>query len=262
MAINDGSGSGSDGALAGSVCVVVGASTGIGRATAARLVADGAAVVVMMARGAARLRQAAASVGGTSVAVPVDIADPAAVRAAFAEIGERWGRVDALFNVAGVSRLGRLGELSDEDIAYVFAINLLGPIYTARAVLPLMQDGGGTIVNVSSEATLDAMPGGILYGTSKAGLNAFTTMMTRELRGTGIRFCLCILGHTEGTAFRDNFTGPSWERARSAMQEDGYYRRVAGAAGMSVDEVAEALAFVAARPMRQMIDVVHVRAAG
>jgi meso-butanediol dehydrogenase/(S,S)-butanediol dehydrogenase/diacetyl reductase len=247
-------------ALTGKVCAVVGASAGIGRATARRLAADGA-MVVMIARGEQRLTEAAREVGPAAVPFVADTSDPQSVRATFAAIGNRFGHLDILINVAGVARLTLIEDATDDDVDYVMRTNLFGPLYTTRAAIPLMRrTAGGVIVNVSSEATTDAMPYNTLYGISKAGLNALSTLMNHELRETGIRVCLCVAGRTSGTAFADNFTPEQWAVARAAAQASGYYARVAGSVAMTPDEVADALAFVVSRPVNQMLDVVHVRA--
>jgi NAD(P)-dependent dehydrogenase (short-subunit alcohol dehydrogenase family) len=240
--------------------VIAGASAGIGRATATRFAAAGA-TVVMLARGKERLAEAADSVGSSAVPIVTDVAEPDSVRAAFAEITDRLGRVDVLLNVAGVTRVRWFEDATDEDIAHVMGINLLGPMYTTRAAIPLLDAaGGGVIVNVSSEITLDAMPMMVLYGTSKAGLEAFTKTMNRELRDRGIRVCTCVVGSTI-TSFSDNFSTEDLVTAHPVWMADGYIGRVAGTQPMEAEDVAEALFFQATRPPRQMLDVMHVRAA-
>jgi NAD(P)-dependent dehydrogenase (short-subunit alcohol dehydrogenase family) len=246
------------GVLDDKVCVVAGGSAGIGLATA-RLFAARGATIVMLARGGVRLGEAAASVGPNAVPVVADISDPDDVRRAFEIIAERFGRVDVLLNVAAVARVRWLEEATDEDIAHVIGVNLLGPIYTVRAAIPLMPPGS-VIVNVSSEITLDAMPMMTLYGTSKAGLEAFSRLMNRELRPREIRVCTCVAGSTSGTAFGENFAEGDLETAGPAWAEDGFIGRIAGTQPMAVDDVAEALLFQVTRPPSQMLDVMHVRA--
>jgi NAD(P)-dependent dehydrogenase (short-subunit alcohol dehydrogenase family) len=216
----------------------------------------------MIARREARLKEAAAEVGAAATPLLMDVSDPASVRSAFAAIEASFGRLDVLINVAGVTRLTLIEDATDEDIDYVMRINLLGPIYTARAASPLMRRmGGGTIVNVSSEIGTDAMPFNTLYGASKGGLNALTSMLNRELRDAAIRVCLCVVGRTSGTAFSDNFSAEQWAIARTRAEQEGYYARVAGTTAMTPGEVADALVFMVTRPASQMMDVLHIRAA-
>jgi NAD(P)-dependent dehydrogenase (short-subunit alcohol dehydrogenase family) len=244
--------------LEGKVIVVVGASAGIGLAAARTCAREGASVV-MLARGKERLDAAAAEVGEQALPIACDIAQPDSVRAAFAMIADRHGKLDALLNVAGVARIRRIEEASDDDIAFVFGTNLLGPIYTTRAAIPLMRvAGGGDIVNVSSEITDDYMPRMVLYGASKGGLDTFSRMMVHELKVDNIRVSRYVSGSVGGTAFGDNFAEGEVEGVWEEWDASGYLTRVAGP-GMDPDWMAEAIVFAISRPRGQMIDVIHVR---
>lgn len=144
-----------EGKCSGKVVVVSGASTGVGRALAKRFAEDGA-TVVMFARRKDRLDDAAAEIGEQAIPIPTDITSSASVRAAFEEIAHRFERVDVLVNMAGVTRVRHIEEASDDDIAISVGTNLIGPMYTIRSAVPLLKAaGGGDIVNVSSEITLD-----------------------------------------------------------------------------------------------------------
>ncbi len=245
------------GQLEGKVVVVAGASAGIGFAAARRCAAEGADVV-MLARGQERLDTAAATVGARAVGIACDITDPDSVRAAFAQVTARFGRVDALFNVAGVARIRRIEEATDADIAFVFGVNLLGPIYTTRAAIPLMRAAGaGDILNVSSEIVDDFMPRMVLYGASKGGLDVFTKMMVHELKEDNIRMVRFTSGSV-ATSFGDNFAPGEVEAVWPEWDASGYLVRVAGP-GMDPDWMAEAMVFAITRPRGQMIDVIHVR---
>ncbi len=244
--------------LAGKVVVVAGASAGIGLAAARRCAQEGADVV-MLARGQQRLAAAAAEVGDRAVPITCDIVDPGSVRAAFADIEQRFGKVDALLNVAGVARIRRIEDSTDDDIAFVFGVNLLGPIYTTRAAIPLMRAAGaGDIVNVSSEIVDDYMPRMVLYGASKGGLDTFSKMMVHELKADNIRVSRYTSGSVGGTSFGDNFGEGEIEAVWSEWDQSGYMTRVAGP-GMDPDWMADAIVFTITRPRGQMIDVIHVR---
>jgi NADP-dependent 3-hydroxy acid dehydrogenase YdfG len=240
------------------VVVVAGASAGIGLAAAKACAAEGAHVV-MLARGRERLDIAAAEVGKRAVTIVCDIAQPDSVRAAFAEVATRFGRVDALLNVAGVARVRRIEDASDDDIAFVMGVNLLGPIYTTRAAVPLMRAaGGGDIVNVSSEIVGEYMPQMVLYGASKGGLDSFSQMMVHELKADNIRVVRYTSGSVAETAFGDNFAPGDMERVWAEWEASGYLSRVAGP-GMDPAWMADAIVFAITRPRAQMIDVIHVR---
>ncbi len=244
--------------LDGRVVVVVGASSGIGLA-AATLCASEGADVVMLARGRDRLEKEANALRATPVIC--DVADPASVRNAFGRIDEAFSRVDALLNVAGVARVRRIEDATDEDIAYVMGVNLLGPIYTTRAAIPLLRKaGGGDIVNVTSEITSDYLPSMVLYGASKGGLDHFSRMMVHELKEDRIRVSNYVSG-TVTSDFGSNFAPEEVEAAFPAWDASGYLTRVAGP-GQDPAWMAEALVFILTRPAGQMIDVVHVRSFG
>lgn len=249
------------GKLNGKVVAVVGASAGIGLAVARSCVEQGAEVV-MLARGADRLNAAAADLGERAIPIVCDITDPGSVRDAFSAIADRLGRVDALLNIAGVTRVRRIEDASDDDIAFVMGVNLLGPIYTTRAAVPLLRAaGGGDIVFVSSEIVDDYLPRMVLYGASKGGLETFSRMMTHELKQDGIRVTRFTSGTVAGTAFGDNFEPDVIAAAYPEWEASGYLDRVAGP-GMDPVWMADAMLFVITRPRGQMIDVVHVRSFG
>ena len=251
---------GTDGRLAGRIVAVAGASSGIGLATARLCAAEGASVA-MLARGRDRLEAEAAAIGDAAMPLVCDISQPDDVRHAFGAIDERFGTLDALLHIAGVSRIRRLEDATDDDIAYVVGINLLGPMYTTRAAVPLLRKaGGGDIVFVSSEITDDYLPYMVLYGSSKGGLETFARMMGHELKDDGIRVCTYVAGST-ATDFGANFEPDEIAQAYPAWEQSGYLTRVAGPP-MDPDWMAEAFVFQLTRPPGQVIDVIHVRSFG
>jgi NADP-dependent 3-hydroxy acid dehydrogenase YdfG len=244
--------------LQGKVVVVAGASAGIGLAASVACAREGADVV-MLARGAERLETARAHVGERAVPIVCDIVSPDSVRHAFDQIATRFAKVDALLNVAGVARIRRIEHATDDDVAFVMGVNLLGPIYTTRSAIPLMRAAGaGDIVNVSSEIVDDYMPQMVLYGASKGGLDTFTKMMVHELKTDNIRVTRYTSGSVGGTSFGDNFGPGEVERVWAEWDASGYLTRVAGP-GMDAAWMAEAIVFTLTRPRGQMIDVIHVR---
>jgi NAD(P)-dependent dehydrogenase (short-subunit alcohol dehydrogenase family) len=234
----------------------VGASAGMGLATAQLCAAEGAQVV-MLARGKERLEQEASALGAT--AIVCDVMDPSSVRGAFAQIGAKFGRLNALLNVAGVARIRRIEDATDEDIQYVMGINLLGPMYTTRSAIPLMRAaGGGDIINVSSEITTDFfLPYMALYGTSKGGLDAFSRSMVHELKADRIRVGNVVSG-SFATDFAANFPMDEMMAAYPEWEASGYMTRIAGPP-QDAAWMAEAILFQLTRPAGQMIDVIHVR---
>ena len=175
----------------GKVALVTGASRGIGRSIALALAAAGYAVVVNFAsrRGDADATTAAITAGGgTAVALQADVSDAAAVARMFAAVDERFGRLDALVNNAGIGRrVDRLTDIDDETWRRTLAVNLDGAFFCMRAAIPRLQAaGGGRIVNISSGAARTGGAIGAHYAASKAGMLALTAKAARELAREGI----------------------------------------------------------------------------
>lgn len=173
--------------------IVTGAGSGIGRATAQRMAAEGARVIVTDLL-PARVEETVSLIraaGGSAVGVPGDITDPGVVDAVVAA-GD--GRVDVLVNNAGImDGFLPVGEVDDATWARVLDVNLTAPMRTTRAVLPLMlAAGSGSIVNVASEASLRAGAAGSAYTASKHGLIGLTRSTAVLYRAAGIR-CNAVL---------------------------------------------------------------------
>jgi NAD(P)-dependent dehydrogenase (short-subunit alcohol dehydrogenase family) len=247
--------------LDGKVVVISGASMGVGKATAERCAADGA-TVVLLARRKLLLDEIAETIGTNAVPIATDVTCSTQVRAAFEQVAQQFGRIDVLVNSAGASRIRLIEEASDEDIAVTVSTNLLAPIYTTRAAIPLLRAaGGGDIMNISSEITLDHLPMMTLYAATKHGLNGFTEAMSKELRKDSIRVTLVILGAVDDTGIHENFAPGDIERAWPIWEADGYLTRMSGTQRLTPPTVAAVLHDVLTRPRELMIDVIHVRPA-
>lgn len=169
----------------GAVCIVTGASSGIGAAPARRLSALGAKVV-LAARRADRLQALAAELPG-SLTVPTDVTMPGRVRQLIARTVETYGRVDALVNNAGQGLHVPLQELDPVDLRAVFELNVIAPLTGMQAVLPAMRAGsGGAIVNVSSATSLRVFPGLGGYAATKAALNMLSQVGRIEFADAGV----------------------------------------------------------------------------
>ncbi len=182
---------GSEIRLDGQVALVTGGGRGIGRAMAIALSAAGAAVAVC-ARTASQLADTVTLIeerGGRALAIPADMTDRTAVEAMVKRIERELGPIDLLVNNAGVSgTVGPIAETDPDAWWEVLMINLRGPLYCSRAVLPSMiRRGRGRIVNVSSGAGFQAWPMVSAYSVSKAALFRLAENLAEETREQGIQ---------------------------------------------------------------------------
>jgi short-subunit dehydrogenase len=179
----------------GAVALVTGASSGIGRALATRLVGRGARV---FAQG--RDERALAAVDGATPVV-ADLAQPCAPQRVAGQVLDAAGRVDLLVNNAGTGWAGPLPLLSPATADEVLAVNLRAPIQLTRALLPgMLERSGGRLVFVTSIAARLGVREEAVYAAAKAGLDVFAESLRLELAGTGIGVTAVVPGVVE-TAF-------------------------------------------------------------
>ncbi|MBC8030191.1 MAG: SDR family oxidoreductase [Pyrinomonadaceae bacterium] len=172
------------------VAVVTGAATGIGRALAARLAEEGARLCLAdINKGALDVVAHALRAKGTDVAAhAVDVADRRQVEALSRNAVEHYGRVDLLFNNAGVALCGDVEEVSLADIEWVMGINFWGMVYGVKYFLPILkQQEKAYIVNLSSVFGMIAPPGQATYSASKFAVRGFTEALRHELAGTSVQ---------------------------------------------------------------------------
>ncbi|MFP5078566.1 SDR family oxidoreductase [Rhizobium sp. YIM 134829] len=179
---------------------ITGVSSGLGRHMAEQLLARGDRVI-----GTVRREAAVADLGERyperfSVA-PLELGDASSIRQAVETVWERAGRIDCVVGNAGYGLFGAAGELTDSQIDDQIAINLLGSIQLIRAVLPKLRDqGGGRIVQLSSEGGQIAYPSFSLYHATKWGIEGFIEAVAQEVAPFGIDFLIVEPGPT-GTNF-------------------------------------------------------------
>jgi short-subunit dehydrogenase len=171
--------------------VITGAARGIGRAIAARLVAEGASVVVADVDGAAA-DQAAQALGSAAQAVCLDVTQQAAVEARVAEL-EATGPIDVWINNAGIMSLGPFLAQSPARDAAQRAVNLDGVAFGMRAVLPrMLARGRGHIVNIASAAGRVGTPHAAMYSATKFAVIGLTEAVRREHEGSGVLFTVVL----------------------------------------------------------------------
>jgi 3-oxoacyl-[acyl-carrier protein] reductase len=180
--------------LAGKIALVTGGATGIGRATVLALAREGAAVAINYSKSAAEAKETARlaeQAGVAALPVQADVSREPQVRAMVEQVARELGGLDCLVNSAGWTQRvphHRLDDLTDEIWDRALAINLRGPFYCARAVVPhLERRGGGAIVNITSVAGLTGTGSSMAYAASKAGLETLTRSLARALAASHIR---------------------------------------------------------------------------
>jgi NADP-dependent 3-hydroxy acid dehydrogenase YdfG len=227
--------------LTGKRAIVTGASSGIGRATAAALAAAG----VRVAGGARRVERLE-----SEVALELDVTDPASAERFVADAVGRLGGLDILVNNAGLA-LGRapFDESSEEDEASVLDVNVAGLIRMTRLCLPHFADWGH-IVNMGSVAGRQAYENGALYVTSKFAERGFTYALREDLLGRPIRLTTVDPGLVETDFSLVRFRGDE-EKAAAV------YR---GVDAMQPEDIADCILFALTRPWHVNVDEIVVKA--
>lgn len=176
--------------LSEKIVLITGGSRGLGFATALEFARNGAQVVIT-GRGQEALDDAVARAAGEDVvleAIRGDVSDEDDCRRTVAEVLSRHGRIDVLFNNAGVLFAGTTWETSADVWDLTMAVNVRGTWLMSRAVIPhMLERGRGAIINNSSVLGIKACPGAAAYNTSKGAINQLTRSMALELAGTGVR---------------------------------------------------------------------------
>jgi 2-hydroxycyclohexanecarboxyl-CoA dehydrogenase len=171
------------------IAIVTGAASGIGRATAMRLAAEGAAVVIadVNEQGAGAVAKSISEGGGRALALHVDVTDAPGVRAMTEQAITAFGKIDILVSNAGWDRAGPFADTDEELWDRVIAINYRGHLATCHAALPYMRErGGGRIITVASDAGRVGSSGEVVYSGAKGAVIAFTKGLAREVARYGI----------------------------------------------------------------------------
>ncbi|WP_280425998.1 SDR family NAD(P)-dependent oxidoreductase [Nocardia carnea] len=175
------------GRLAGKVAVITGAGSGIGRSAARLFAREGARVVCADISG--REKKVAAEIGDVAVSVHVDVAETAAVRTMIDTALSSFGRLDVLFNNAGMSgQRGPLAEIDEEAFDKVVAVNLRGAFLGMKYGIPAMlSSGGGSVINTASASALVGWKSLAAYAAAKGGIVQLTKSAALDYAKQGIR---------------------------------------------------------------------------
>jgi len=173
----------------GKVALITGAAAGIGRASAERLASEGASLfLVDVAReGLEETAKRCAELGADVALRSCDVGDEAQVQQTVQACVDRFGKLDALVNIAGVLLLKHLADISLAEFERVIRINLTVTFLMCKAAMPHLVMTKGAIVNTSSTSALAGMPYGCAYGTSKGGVLALTRTLAVEFGKQGVR---------------------------------------------------------------------------
>jgi len=227
--------------LSGKVCLITGAGSGIGQASARLFASEGGRVVVAdLDLGAARATaDEIVQAGGEAVAELVDVTDEAQTADLAARVVERWGRIDVLFNNAGIPGVGDVLETEPELFDRVMKVNVRGVYLMSRAVVPQMiAQKSGSVINMSSGIAEIGLARRVSYAASKGAVMAMTRSMQVDLAPHGVRVNALLPG-TILTPFVERYLQESYSdpeegmasiRKRQLSPELGRPEDVAGAA--------------------------------
>ena len=195
------------GAMEGKVAVVTGGGRGVGLGIAREFAAEGATVVVTdIARHL--LDDVSAELGPQGLALSADVTELSDLERVYAEVHERFGRLDAVVANAGVGDSAKLGSITEEQFDYIFGVNVKGVLFTVQAALPHLR-AGGTVVIIGSTASIQAVDAMSLYGGSKAALRAMVRCWIKDIAHLGIRINLLSLGAVDTPSLRNALAGAS-----------------------------------------------------
>ncbi len=206
--------------LAGKVCVVSGAASGIGAAVAQGLASVGARVALLDTKvaDAQALAEGLRRSGAQALAVACNIADAGQVENAARKVQDELGPCEVLVNNAGLLRPGGLGEVSLEDWNFVLSVNLTGYLLCARAFSQSMrQAGAGSIVNVASISGLFPQSSSGAYSASKAGVLAVSRQLAVEWGPLGVRSNAICPGMIRTALSARFYEEPGFEARRAAV---------------------------------------------
>lgn len=226
--------------LEGAVCIVTGSATGTGAACALQLASKGCRVVVNYTKSEKDAKETLAAcqaTGAEAILVKADVASDADCRALARAAVDRWGRIDALINNAGITKFAAatdLDALDAADFQRLYAVNVIGPYQMIRACVPAMkQQGKGAIVNISSISGVMGIGSSTAYVASKGALNAMTLALARAL-APQIRVNAVCPGLIETRWHLSRFSREDYSRFKQ-----NYEKTVPLAKAASPDDVAE-----------------------
>lgn len=231
--------------LDGKVALITGGASGIGAATARAFVEQGARIVIgdLNAEAGETL---ATELGAGALFMRLDVTSAENARAAVALATERFGRLDALVNCAGIGFVGNIEETPENEWAKLFAVNVTGTYLTCAAAIPTMlaqEPRGGSIINIGSVAGLVAVSRRFAYGATKGAVVALSKSIAVDYAGTGLR-CNCICPGTIYSPFVDAYLDRFHKETKEQTIGELHARQPVGRMGRP-DEVADLAVYLA-----------------
>jgi NADP-dependent 3-hydroxy acid dehydrogenase YdfG len=235
--------------LNGRVCVVTGASSGIGEATA-RAFAAGGAKVALLARRTDRVQALADELGEAALPLEADVRNLDALRAAAAQIRDRFGRVDCLVNNAGVMLNSPFRAGLVDEWRTMVETNLLGVLYATHVVVDDLCAGGGDVVNLSSVAGRTARPDSNVYNATKHAVTGWSDALRQELLDHDVRV-LCVEPGAVATELPEHISHPDTREGVTA-----FYGAIEI---LTAEDIASLIVYAVTAPERVSINEVLVR---
>ncbi|HFX0594332.1 TPA: SDR family NAD(P)-dependent oxidoreductase [Pseudomonas aeruginosa] len=223
--------------LNGKIAVVTGGGSGIGLAIAKRLASEGASVVITGRRQAV-LDEAVALLGDRAVGIVADVSKASSLEALYADVRQRFGRIDVLVANAGGGVHAPLGQITEAQIDQQFSTNVKGVVLTIQGALSLFSAGSNVVI-IGSTASMDPAPTMSIYGATKAAVRNMVRSWVAELKGSGIRLNIVSPGPTNTDSLREAF-GDKAEEGLAFLTEKSPLGRIG-----EPEEIASAVAFLA-----------------
>jgi NAD(P)-dependent dehydrogenase (short-subunit alcohol dehydrogenase family) len=223
----------------GGIAIVTGGASGIGRSLGKALACRGCTVVLADINGiqAKKVSEEIRAEGGRAAAVELDVTDFDAVKAVVRDTSEKYGRLDYIFNNAGIGINGKFQDFETKDWERCININLRGVVHGVRAAYPVMEKQGfGHIINTSSTAGIFPWPTSIAYTTVKHAVVGLTTALRAELAHTGIRLSALCPGTIQTPLIEQGGRDGRWVGAHSEEKVEKLFK---GAQAMNSDKFAE-----------------------
>jgi 3-oxoacyl-[acyl-carrier protein] reductase len=229
--------------LENGVCIVTGSATGIGAACALELARKGCNVVINYTKSEAAAKAAVDAcerAGAQALLVQANVSDDADCRRMAQAALDKWGRIDALVNNAGITKFAPkhsdLDALQAEDFQHLYAVNVIGAYQMTRAVAPAMRkQGKGAIVNVSSIAGVMGVGSSIAYAATKGAMNTMTLSLARAL-APEIRVNAVCPGFVETRWLQDGLGEKAYATAKARYEENAPLHKT-----ITPEEVAHAI---------------------